>query len=42
MAMGAAAVTLPPNSLIAWSQDTVTDAAMAQFERDMVASQALG
>ena len=42
MGMGAAAVTLPPASLIAWSQDAVTDAAMAQFERDMVASQALG
>ncbi len=42
MGMGAAAVTLPPASLIAWSQDSVTDAAMAQFERDMVASHALG
>ena len=42
MGMGAAAVTLPPASLIAWSHDSVTDAAMAQFERDILASQALG
>ena len=39
MGMGAAAVTLPPSSLIAWSQDPVTDAAMAQFDRDTAASQ---
>ncbi len=42
MGMGAAAVTLPPASLIAWSHDSVTDAAMARFERDILASQALG
>ena len=41
MGLGAAAVTLPPASLIAWSQDAITDAAVAQFERDTVASQAL-
>ena len=38
MALGAAAVTLPPASLIAWSQDAITDAAVAQFERDTAAS----
>ncbi len=38
MALGAAAVTLPPASLIAWSQDAITDAAVAQFERDIAAS----
>ena len=38
MGMGAAAVTLPPASLIAWSQDAITDAAVAQFERDTAAS----
>ena len=42
MGMGAAAVTLPPASLIAWSQDAVTNAAMAQFDRDIAASQSLG
>jgi transaldolase len=41
MGLGAAAVTLPPASLIAWSQDAITDAAVAQFERDIAASQAL-
>jgi transaldolase len=41
MALGAAAVTLPPASLIAWSQDAITDAAVAQFERDIAASHAL-
>ncbi len=40
--LGAAAVTLPPASLIAWSQDAITDAAVAQFERDIAASQTLG
>ena len=39
--MGAADVTLPPASLIAWSQDAVTDAAMAQFDRDIAASQSM-
>lgn len=38
MALGAGAVTLPPASLIAWSQDAITDAAVAQFERDIAAS----
>ena len=37
-ALGAAAVTLPPASLVAWSHDAVTDAAVAQFERDIAAS----
>lgn len=41
MALGAAAVTLPPASLIAWSQDAITDAAVAQFERDITASHRL-
>ena len=38
MGLGAAAVTLPPASLVAWSQDAITDAAVAQFERDIAAS----
>ena len=41
MALGAAAVTLPPASLISWSQDAITEAAVAQFERDIAASHAL-
>jgi transaldolase len=41
MALGAAAATLPPSSLVEWSRDAVTDAAVAQFERDIVASQSL-
>ena len=41
MACGAAAVTLPPASLIAWASDALTDAAMAQFDRDTAASLAL-
>jgi transaldolase len=41
IACGAAAVTLPPASLLAWSGDALTDAAIAQFDRDLVASQAL-
>ena len=41
MACGAAAVTLPPASLIAWAPDALTDAAMAQFDRDTAASLAL-
>jgi transaldolase len=36
---GAAAVTLPPASLLAWATDALTDAAIHQFERDVVASQ---
>lgn len=38
IACGAAAVTLPPASLIAWAGDALTDAAIAQFERDVDAS----
>jgi transaldolase len=41
IACGAAAVTLPPSSLVAWSGDALTDAAMAQFERDVASSQSL-
>ncbi len=41
MGLGAAAVTLPPASLLAWSQDAITDAAVAQFDRDIAASHAL-
>jgi transaldolase len=40
IASGAAAATLPPASLIAWSQDDITQNAMAQFDRDTLASQA--
>ena len=41
IACGAAAVTLPPASLVAWSGDALTEAAMAQFERDVQASLSL-
>jgi len=41
IASGAAAATLPPASLIAWSKDALTLAAIAQFDRDTAASQAL-
>lgn len=41
MAYGTAAVTLPPASLLAWAGDALTDAAMAQFERDVLASLSL-
>ena len=34
IASGAAAVTLPPASLAAWSSDALTEAAMDQFELD--------
>ena len=34
IAIGAAAVTLPPASLVAWSQDAITQAAVAQFAKD--------
>lgn len=40
MDIGAAAVTLPPSSLVSWSRDTLTDNAIAQFERDITASRA--
>lgn len=36
---GAPAVTLPPESLVAWSGDSLTDAAIHQFEHDTAASQ---
>jgi transaldolase len=38
VAGGAAAATLPPASLIAWSHDALTNAAMAQFDSDTAAS----
>lgn len=38
---GAAAVTLPPASLAAWSQDALTQTAIDQFDRDIAASQNL-
>ncbi len=38
MACGAAAATLPPESLAAWSGDALTDRAMAQFARDAAQS----
>lgn len=38
MDVGAAAVTLPPASLVAWSRDALTDTAIAQFDRDIAAS----
>jgi transaldolase len=38
IACGAAAVTLPPASLIAWSHDALTNAAMTQFDSDTAAS----
>ena len=38
MGIGAAAVTLPPASLVAWSGDLLTTTAMAQFDRDVAAS----
>jgi transaldolase len=41
VACGAAAATLPPASLAAWAGDALTNSAMAQFERDIVASMAL-
>ena len=41
MGCGAAAVTLPPASLVAWAGDALTETAMAQFEKDIDASLAL-
>jgi transaldolase len=38
IACGAAAATLPPASLVAWSGDALTDTAIAQFERDIASS----
>ena len=40
IACGAAAVTLPPESLVAWVGDALTQTAMAKFEQDTAASQA--
>lgn len=40
IACGAAAVTLPPESLVAWVGDALTQTAMAKFEQDIAASQA--
>jgi transaldolase len=39
LAMGAAAVTLPPASLAVWSQDAQTNLAMDQFAQDVANSQ---
>jgi len=41
MACGAAAVTLPPASLVAWAGDALTNTAMAQFDRDIATSLSL-
>ena len=41
IALGAGAVTLPPASLAAWSQDPLTQIAIDQFDRDTVASKRL-
>jgi transaldolase len=38
IACGAAAVTLPPASLLAWAGDALTDAAIAQFTQDVQSS----
>ncbi|MCZ4316462.1 hypothetical protein O4H66_23925 [Comamonadaceae bacterium G21597-S1] len=38
IACGAGAVTLPPESLVAWSGDTLTDKAIAQFAHDTAQS----
>ena len=38
LACGAGAATLPPASLIAWSQDALTQTAVDQFDRDVAAS----
>jgi transaldolase len=41
IACGAAAATLPPESLAAWASDVLTESAMEQFERDIAASHRL-
>ena len=41
LACGAGAVTLPPASLIAWSQDALTQTALEQFDRDVASSLSL-
>lgn len=38
MAIGASAVTLPPASWVAWSEDPITQAAVAQFAKDAAQS----
>jgi transaldolase len=38
IACGAAAVTLPPASLVVWAGDALTEAAMSQFDSDTAAS----
>lgn len=38
LGLGAAAVTLPPASLVEWSTDVLTQAAVQQFNRDVQAS----
>lgn len=38
VAMGAQAVTLPPESLLAWAHDPVTGTAVSQFAKDIAAS----
>jgi transaldolase len=40
IACGAAAVTLTPESFVAWAGDSLTQTAMAKFEQDIAASQA--
>jgi hypothetical protein len=41
IANGAAAATLPPASVMAWTGDALTTAAMAQFDRDVATSLSL-
>jgi transaldolase len=41
IANGAAAATLPPASVMAWTEDALTTAAMAQFDRDVATSLSL-
>ena len=38
---GAAAATLPPASLVAWSRDALTQTALEQFDRDVASSLSL-
>ena len=41
LACGAAAATLPPASLVAWSRDALTQTALDQFDRDVASSLSL-
>ena len=41
LACGAAAATLPPASLLAWSRDALTQTALNQFDRDVALSLSL-